>query len=69
MGRACLPPLDRASFAGGGQFFLSSQGALAVEPGRGALEMLRDRHISPQELARMVNNFLAPPARPPRSSS
>jgi hypothetical protein len=66
MGRACLPPLDRASFADGGQFFSPSQGA--PEPGRWALEMLRDRHISPQELARIVNDFLARPTRPRPSS-
>lgn len=66
MGRACLPPLDRASFAGGGQFLSPSQSA--PEPGRWALEMLRDRHISPQELARIVNDFLARPSRPRPSS-
>lgn len=65
MERACLPPLDRASFASGGQFFSPPQGA--VEPRRWALEMLRDRHISPQELARLVNDFLALP-RAPRQS-
>lgn len=66
MERACLPPLARASFAS--QFFSPSQGR--VERHRLALEMLRDRHISRQELARLVNNFLARPSagrRPPQS--
>jgi hypothetical protein len=66
MGRACLPPLDRASFASGGQFFSPLRGAADAEPGRWALEMLRDRHISPQELARLVNDFLAGPSGKPR---
>jgi hypothetical protein len=58
MERGCLPPLNRASFASGGPFDSALRGA-AAEPGRWALEMLRDRHISPQELARLVNDFLA----------
>jgi hypothetical protein len=66
MERACLPPLNRASFASGGQFFLPSRET--AEPGRWALEMLRDRHISPQELARIVNNFLARPDARGRSA-
>lgn len=61
MGRACLPPLDRASFASGGQFISSLQGAAAAEPGRWTLEVLRDQHISPEELMRLVNDFLARP--------
>jgi hypothetical protein len=59
MGRACLPPLDRASFATGGQFIWSPRDAAAAEPGRWVLEFLRDRQISPEELARFVNGFLA----------
>jgi hypothetical protein len=61
MGRACLPPLDRASFASGGQFISPLQGAAAAEPGRWTLELLRDHHITPEELMRLVNDFLATP--------
>lgn len=67
MERACLPPLDRAGFASG-QFFSPPRGT--VEPRRWALEMLRDVHVSPQELARLVNNILARPSagRTPRQT-
>ena len=61
MERACLPPLNRASFASGGQFSSSLRGAAAAKPGRWALELMRDRHLSPHELARLVNDILAGP--------
>jgi hypothetical protein len=35
------------------------QGAAAAEPGKWMLELLRDQRMSPEELARLVNDFLA----------
>ena len=57
MARACLPPLDHASFAN--PTISSLQSAAAAEPGKWTLELLRDQRMSPEELARLVNNFLA----------
>lgn len=53
-----LPPLYGASF-GSASAIAPMQGAAAAEPGRWSLEMLRDKKMSPEELARMVNDFLA----------
>jgi hypothetical protein len=61
MERACLPPLNRASFANGGQFISSLQGAAAAEPGKWTLELIRARHLRPEDVARLVNDFLARP--------
>jgi hypothetical protein len=56
-----LPPLDCASFAGVGQFISPLQGAAAAEPGKWTLELLRARHLRPEDVARLVNDFLARP--------
>jgi hypothetical protein len=58
MARACLPPLDHASFANP-PTISPLQGAAAAEPGKWMLELLRDQRMSPEELARLVNDFLA----------
>jgi hypothetical protein len=58
MARACLPPLDHASFANP-PTISSLQSAAAAEPGKWTLELLRDQRMSPEELARLVNDFLA----------
>lgn len=58
MARACLPPLDHVSFANS-PTISSLQGAAAADPGKWMLELLRDQRMSPEELARLVNDFLA----------
>ena len=58
MARACLPPLDHASFANS-PTISPLQGAAAAEPGKLTLELLRDQRMTPEELARFVNDVLA----------
>lgn len=53
-----LPPLYGASF-GSAPATSAYHGSGAPEPGRWSLELLRDKKTSPEELARLVNDFLA----------